>query len=33
MRSWRVVIEAVAIDEVDVDTSYADLFLVVREGD
>jgi hypothetical protein len=33
VRSWRVLIEGLAIDEVLVDTSYADLFLVVREGD
>jgi hypothetical protein len=32
MRSWRVVLEHVAIDDVGVDTDYADLFLVVREG-
>jgi hypothetical protein len=33
MRSWRVLIEGLAIDEEVVDTSYADLFVVVREGD
>jgi hypothetical protein len=33
MRSCRVVLEDLAIDEVAVDTAYADLFVVVREGD
>jgi len=33
MRSWRVVLEDLAIDEETVDTSYVDLFVVVREGD
>ena len=32
MRSWRVLVEELAIDDVVVPTSYADVFLVVREG-
>lgn len=32
MRSWRVLVEAIAIDDQEVFTAYADLFLVVREG-
>jgi hypothetical protein len=32
MQSWRVLLQHVAIDAVGVDTDYADLFLVVREG-
>lgn len=33
MRSWRVTMRQLSIDDVDVDASYADLFLVVREGE
>jgi len=33
MRSWRVLVAELAIDDVVVEVGYADLFLVVREGD
>ena len=33
MRSWRVLISNVAINETSIDTSYADVFVVLREGD
>jgi hypothetical protein len=33
MRSWRVLVDELAIDDVVVTTSYADVFLVVREGE
>lgn len=33
MRSWRVVITNVAINEVAIEVSYADVFVVLREGD
>jgi hypothetical protein len=33
MRSWRLLASALAINEVDVDVAYADLFVVLREGD
>ena len=32
MRSWRVLVEELAVDDVAVPTSYADVFLVVRDG-
>lgn len=33
MRSWRVLLSWVAINEVDVPVSYADVFVVLRDGD
>jgi len=33
MRSWRLAASALAINEVQVDVAYADLFVVLREGD
>ena len=33
MRSWRLLASALAINEVDVEVTYADLFVVLREGD
>jgi hypothetical protein len=33
VKSWRLLLAEVAVNEVAVDTSYADLFVVVREGD
>ena len=33
MRSWRVLVRELAIDDVSVETTYADVFLVLREGD
>jgi hypothetical protein len=33
MRSWRVLLSCVAINEVDVPVTYADVFVVLREGD
>ncbi len=33
MRSWRLLLSSVAINEVDVEVVYADLFVVLREGD
>jgi hypothetical protein len=33
MRSWRLVITNVAINEIPVDVAYADVFVVLREGD
>ncbi len=33
MRSWRLLASTVAINEVDVDVAYADVFIVLREGD
>lgn len=33
MRSWRLLASALAINEVEVEVSYADLFVVLREGD
>jgi hypothetical protein len=33
MRSWRVLLSVVAINEIDVPVSYADVFIVLREGD
>jgi len=33
MRSWRLLLDGVAINEVDVEVTYADVFIVLREGD
>jgi len=33
MRSWRLLLSEVAINEVDVPFTYADMFIVLREGD
>ncbi len=33
MRSWRLLASALAINEIDVEVAYADLFVVVRDGD
>ena len=33
MRSWRLLLRDVAINEIDVEVSYADVFVVLREGD
>jgi len=33
VKSWRLLLSAVAIDEVPVSVDYADLFVVLREGD
>ena len=33
MRSWRLLASALAINEIDVEVAYADLFVVLREGD
>ncbi len=33
MRSWRLLLSEVAINEVDVDVTYADMFVVLRDGD
>lgn len=33
MRSWRLLASALAINETDVAVAYADVFVVVREGD
>ena len=33
MRSWRLLLSHVAINEVAVETAYADVFVVLREGD
>lgn len=33
MRSWRLLAAALAINEVDVEVEYADLFVVLRDGD
>lgn len=33
MRSWRLLAARLAINEVDVEVSYADVFVVLREGD
>ena len=32
MRSWRLLLSGLAINEIDVEVSYADLFVVLREG-
>src|SRR3546814_13385810 len=33
MRSWRLLLQRVAINEVAVEVAYADVFVVLREGD
>jgi len=33
MRSWRLLLTTVAINEIDVEATYADVFVVLREGD
>ena len=33
MRSWRVLLRELAIDDVTVEVAYADVFVVLREGD
>ncbi len=33
MRSWRVLLRELTIDDVAVDVTYADVFVVVREGE
>jgi hypothetical protein len=33
MRSWRLLASGLAINEVDVEVAYADVFVVLREGD
>lgn len=33
MRSWRLLAERLAINEVDVEVAYADVFVVLRDGD
>jgi len=33
MRSWRLLASSLAINEIDVEVAYADLFVVLREGD
>lgn len=33
MRSWRLLLSALAVNEVSVDVDYADVFVVLREGD
>lgn len=33
MRSWRLLASALAINEIDVEVAYADVFVVLREGD
>lgn len=33
MRSWRLLASALAIDDTDVEVAYADVFVVVREGE
>jgi hypothetical protein len=33
MRSWRVLASALAINEIEVVVDYADVFVVLREGD
>jgi len=33
MRSWRLLAARLAINEVEVDVAYADVFVVLREGD
>lgn len=33
MRSWRILATSVTIDEVELDVSYADVFVVHREGE
>ncbi len=33
MRSWRLLASRLAINEVEVEVAYADVFVVLREGD
>ena len=33
MRSWRLLLRDVAINEIELEVSYADVFVVLREGD
>jgi len=33
MRSWRLLLRDVALNEIDLDVTYADVFVVLREGD
>ena len=33
MRSWRLLLHDVAINEIDVEVSYADVFVVLRDHD
>lgn len=33
MRSWRLLAARLAINEVNIDVAYADVFVVLREGD
>lgn len=33
MRSWRLLLSGVAINEIEVEVTYADLFVVLRDGD
>jgi hypothetical protein len=33
MQSWRLLASSLAINEVDVDVAYADVFVVLREGE
>ena len=33
MRSWRLLLRDVAINEIDVEVSYADVFVVLRDDD
>lgn len=33
MRSWRLLASSLAINEIDVEVAYADVFVVLRDGD
>lgn len=33
MQSWRLLLSSVAINEIPVEVSYADVFIVLRDGD
>ena len=33
MRSWRLLVSSLAIDDTDVEVAYADVFVVVRDGE
>jgi hypothetical protein len=33
MRSWRLLASGLAINEIEVEVAYADVFVVLREGD
>jgi hypothetical protein len=33
MRSWRLLLSTIAINEIPVEADYADVFVVLREGD